>query len=169
MPHLGSSKLQPEPYKTTRWAKIPTKGDTPRVCARIRLFLKKSFHLSLPQRGARRSMKHKPRRENGKGCNAVFYHWFHGLKRISRIICAWSIKSQAHATGVCHDIHHSFNIREIRGFYFPIQDDILTGATFTPRSGSRITSMSQEEWSRTNNPAPTGTFGEISLPLKSKY
>ena len=26
-----------------------------------------------------------PRRENGKGCNAVFYHGFHGLKRISRI------------------------------------------------------------------------------------
>jgi hypothetical protein len=26
-----------------------------------------------------------PRRENGKGCNSVFYHGLHGLKRISRI------------------------------------------------------------------------------------
>ena len=75
---------------------------------------------------------HYPRRENGKGYNAVLHHGFHGLKRISRIKSAWSIKSQAHPTDECHDIHHSFIIRAIRGFYFSIQDDILTLATFTP-------------------------------------
>ena len=64
-----------------------------------------------------------PRRENGTACNAVFYHRFQGLKRISRIKWARSIKSQANPTDECHDIHNSFiirAIREIRGFYFPI-------------------------------------------------
>jgi hypothetical protein len=64
--------------------------------------------------------RNKPRRQNEKGCNAVFYHGFNRFKRISRIKWAWSIKSQAHPTGKCHDIHNSFIIRAIRGFYFPI-------------------------------------------------
>jgi len=49
-----------------------------------------------------------------------FYHGFQGLKRISRIKWAWSIKSQAHQTEECRDIHNSFIIRVISSFYFPI-------------------------------------------------
>ena len=50
-----------------------------------------------------------------------FHHRFHGLKRISRIKWAWSIKSQAHPTSVYHAIHNLFFIRAIRGLHFPIQ------------------------------------------------
>jgi hypothetical protein len=66
------------------------------------------------------------KKENGNGCSDVFYHGFHGLKRITRIKWSCSIKSQAHPNGECHKIHNSFLIREIRGFYFPFWDDPMS-------------------------------------------